>query len=249
MLSRREDGVGLITLNRPEALNAITIELGRELERALRELGEDASVKAIVVRGAGGNFCAGGDFKHLRELREQGPHAMAELFESFGAACDCIAELPVPVVAAVEGNALAGGFELMQACDFALVRSDARIGDHHANFAMVPGAGSTQRLPRLVGRQRALALLLTGDSLTGEEAAAWGLAARAVPPDEFEAAVHELAGRLAAKDREAQATIKELVRSGAELPLADGLAREREAVVAHLAREGAMGEFVKRGGD
>lgn len=236
-----EDGVGRVTLNRPQAMNAITTDLARELERAVRELAAEANV--IVLRGAGGNFCVGGDYKHLTELRERGAAAMAGLFDAFGSACEAIAESPRAVVAAVEGNALAGGFELMQACDFALVIADARIGDHHANFGMVPGGGSSQRLARLVGRQRALALLLTGDSLTGEEAAAWGLAYRALPPEGFEREVEELARRLAAKDRDAQATVKALVRSGAERPLAEGLAREREAVVRHLERVGAMRGF------
>ena len=229
---RCEGRVGRVVLNRPQALNAVTVELARALERALVDLAGDVGV--IVVRGAGGNFSVGGDFKELERLRAEGDEATRELFESFGRACRVIGELPVPVIAAVEGYALAGGFELMQACDFALVRDDARIGDNHSNFGQVPGGGGSQRLPRLVGRQRALALMLTGDHLSGTEAAAWGLAYRALPADEFDPALEELAARLAAKSPEALAGIKALVRSALERPLAEGLAHEIDVVLEHL---------------
>jgi len=238
--------VGHLTLNRPEARNAVTVELATALERALVELA--AEVDVIVVRGAGGNFSVGGDFKELARLRAKDPAAMAELFERFRSACAAIGTLPVPVVAAVEGYALAGGFELMLACDIVLVQDDARIGDHHANFGMVPGGGSSQRLPRLVGRQRALALLLTGEHLSGVEAAAWGLAYHSVPPADFDAAVATLADRLARGSREAAARVKALVREGLERPLAEGLAAELAAVVEHLQSPTAMARFATRGG-
>jgi enoyl-CoA hydratase/carnithine racemase len=237
VLTAIEDRIGWITLNRPEAMNAVTIELARGLEAALTELAEQAGV--IVIRGAGGNFSVGGDFKELEQLRGKGVEAMAELFESFGRALALIAELPVPVLAAVEGYAMAGGFELMQAADIAIVTEEAIIADNHTNFGQVPGGGSSQRLPRLVGRQRALGHILTGDRLTGAEAAAWGLAYRAVPAVELDGAVRRLAERLADKSREALARTKHLVHRGLELPLAEGLAMERAEVLAHLAGDSA----------
>lgn len=233
VLTEVEGGIGWLTLNRPEALNAFTVDLARALEANVRSLARDAAV--IVVRGAGGNFSSGGDFKELERLRAKGPDAMAELFEAFGRACDAIAEVPVPVIAAVEGFAMAGGFELMQSCDIVIVRTDATLADNHSNFGQVPGGGSSQRLPRLVGPQRAMAHILTGDRLTGAEAAAWGLAYRAVVPEEFEGALRALAERLVGKSREALARSKRLVRDGLELPLAEGLALERSEVLAHLA--------------
>jgi enoyl-CoA hydratase/carnithine racemase len=235
VLTAREGRIGQITLHRPDAMNAVTVTLARELQQALRQLAGEADV--IVIRGAGGNFSVGGDIDEVERLRADGPDALAGLFEAFGAACATIAELPVPVLAAVEGYALAGGFELMQACDVAIVRDDARIADHHANFGVIPGGGSTQRLPRLVGRQRALALILSGERLGGAEAVAWGLAYKSVPATDFEDAVQELANRLAGRDRDGQMQIKRLVHEGLELPLAEGLARERAAVVDHLIRE------------
>lgn len=229
--------VGRILLDRPEAMNAITVELGAQLERALIGLAEEADV--IVIGGAGGNFSVGGDFHELQRLREQGPGALRPLLENFGRACAAIARLPVPVVAAVEGFATAGGFELMQACDIVLVSENAKIADNHARFGQVPGGGSTQRLPRLAGRQRALAHILTGDRLTGAEAVAWGLAYRCLPADGFQAAVAEFAEGLAGRDRDAQAKIKKLVHDGLALPLQEGLERELETVMEHLGGESA----------
>jgi enoyl-CoA hydratase len=124
----------------------------------------------------------------------------------------------------------------MLASDIAIVREDARIGDNHSNIAMVPGGGSTQRLPRLVGRQRALGLILSGDHLSGAEAAAWGLAYRAV--DELEPAVTAIAERLAAKDPVALARTKAVVQAGLERPLRDGIELELETVMTHLGSDG-----------
>ena len=134
----------------PETMNAITTELAEELRGALSEGADDAGV--IVIRGAGGNFCAGGDFNHLQEIRTD-PDALRNLFETFVSTCNLIAELPVPVLAEVQGVAMAGGFELMLSCDFSLVADDARIADEHSNHAMIPGGGSTRRpLADRVGR-------------------------------------------------------------------------------------------------
>lgn len=237
VLTAVDGGVGTLTLNRPDAMNAITIELANALEQGLVELAGRDNVNVIVVRGAGGNFCVGGDFKALQELRAQGPGAMAELFECFGRATAVIATLMVPVIAAVEGFAMAGGFELMQACDIVIVADEAKIADNHSNFGMVPGGGGSQRLPRLVGRQRALTHILTGDRLRGPDAVAWGLAYRSVPAADLETAVAEVTTRLAAKDPRALAGIKHLVHEGLKGSLDDGLALERRAVVTHIAGE------------
>ncbi len=246
LLRRLSDGVCTLTLNRPDAMNAITTELAEELGRALEEAAREA--KVIVIRGAGGNFSAGGDFNHVQEIRDD-PTALRRLFESFGASCSLIAELPVPVVASVEGVAMAGGFELMLSCDFALVADDARIADEHLNHAMIPGGGSTQRLPRLIGTQRALGLILTGERINGIQAADWGLAYRAHPASELVERTDELAARLAEKDPTALARAKKLIRAGLERPLAEGLRAEGDAVVDHIggaSAEEGIGEFTGR---
>lgn len=248
--TRREEGVGWVVLNRPEAMNAITVELGDRLHRALLDLDADPGVRVIVIRGAGGNFSVGGDFHEVERLRAAGAHALRPLFENFGAACDSIASLSTPVVAAVEGYAMAGGFELMLASDITLVRADAKLADNHSNFAQVPGGGSSQRLPRLVGRQRALGLILSGERLRGEQAVGFGLAYRSFPAAEFDAGVAGFAALLAEKDPIALAGIKRLVLDGLDMALADGLALERRRVVEHItgtAGQAGVESFKSRG--
>ena len=225
--------VGQLTLNRPESHNAITVELGHALEAGLRELSQRAAV--IVIRGSGKNFCVGGDFKEMERLRAEGTEATRELFAGFHRACAAIAEIPVPVIAAVHGHAVAGGFELALASDIVLVSETAKLADIHSNYGMVPGGGSTQRLPRLVGAQRALGLILSGDTLSGTQALDWGIAYRAFPEAQFEAGVAEFATALAAKDPAALRHSKRLVRDGLELPLSDGIALELQTVLEHLA--------------
>jgi enoyl-CoA hydratase/carnithine racemase len=243
VLTEVDGRIGRITLNRPDAYNAISVELARSLEHALRELGSDERVNVILIRGAGGNFSVGGDFKELEQLRATGVEAMRELFESFAAACSAITSVAVPVIAAVEGYAMAGGFELMQATDITLVREDAKLADNHTNFGLIPGGGSSQRLPRLIGRQRALGLILTGDRLSGAEAAAWGLAYRAYAAGEFDGAVQELALKLAAKSRDALTRCKRLVYEGLDGSLEDGIRLEVEAVLEHLQSDAAAEAF------
>ncbi|HEY5853018.1 MAG TPA: enoyl-CoA hydratase/isomerase family protein [Aldersonia sp.] len=233
--TRIDNRIGTIMLNRPEAMNAITVALGAELEEALRDLGSKADV--IVIRGAGGNFSVGGDFHELQRLRAQGREALAPLFGNFARACAAIAEIDVPVIAAVEGFAMAGGFELLQAADIALVHEKAKLADTHSNHGMVPGGGSTQRLPRLVGRQRALAHILTGDRLSAADAVAWGLAYQVLPADGFDDAVLEFARKLAGKDRAALARSKRLVYAGLERPLNEGIELEARTVLDHLTED------------
>src|SRR5438132_12945122 len=128
----------------------------------------------------------------------------------------------------------------MLACDVAIVRDDALVGDHHSRAGVIPGGGSTQRLPRLVGRQRALGLILAGDHISGTQAAHWGLAYRSTLAERFEEATDELAEQLAGQNPAAQAAIKRLVRDGLELPLADGLKHERDTVTQLLMADGSV---------
>jgi enoyl-CoA hydratase/carnithine racemase len=238
-------GVGRVTLNRPDQLNAITADLARELERSILDVAADVNV--VLVRGAGGNFCAGGDVDEVQRLRSAGPAALRELFMAFRRACDAIARVDVPVVVAVDGVAMAGGFELMQAADIVLVSDDARIADQHINFGMIPGGGSTQRLPRLVGRQTALGLLLSGDKLTGIDAVRLGLAYRSFPKETFDDEVERFVRTLAARQRNAVTAIKRLVHH--EEPQAAGLDEEIDAVVAHICADelAAFGKLGARG--
>lgn len=244
------DGVGWIILNRPEAMNAVTVDLSNELRQAIEDLGSDPAVSVIVIRGTGDHFCAGGDFDEVSRLRAEGPDALRGLFDAFGRACGAIASVEIPVIAAVEGVAMAGGFELLQAADIVLVADNARISDNHINFGMVPGGGSTARLPGIVGRQQALGLLLSGDRLSGTDAVAVGLAYRSFPRAEFDAGVARFASRLAGRSREAVVTIKRLVNSGGARSLDERLAAETDAVVSHIsgdAGQSSVTAFQSRG--
>jgi enoyl-CoA hydratase/carnithine racemase len=232
------DGVGRITLNRPERMNAITTELATGLEHALNTLSGEPAVNVVVIRGAGKNFCAGGDVAEVEDLRSAGPQALRTLFDAFRRACDVIATTEVPVVAAVEGVAMAGGFELMQAADIVLVSDDAKIADNHINFGLIPGGGSTQRLPRLVGHQIALGLLLSGDRLSGRDAVRLGLAYRSFASQDFDEGVDQFVSNLAGRDRSALVAIKKLVDGARPGPPAQGLDDEISAVVAHITRRG-----------
>jgi enoyl-CoA hydratase/carnithine racemase len=229
-----DGAIGRITLYRPDRMNAINVALTHELNNALCQLGERPDVHVIVIRGAGGNFCAGGDFDEVQRLRSEGSAALRSLFTGFHDTCEAIGRVPVPVVAAVEGVAMAGGFELMQAADIVLVRDDARIADNHINFGMIPGGGSTVRLPRIVGRQAALALLLSGERLSGTDAVARGLAYQSLSPGGFDEGVETFLGRLAGRDRDAVMTIKRLVNGGLKQPIDQALADETDAVVQRI---------------
>jgi enoyl-CoA hydratase/carnithine racemase len=222
--------VAKITLNRPSRVNAISREMALGLGCAIEQGAERADV--IVVSGAGDNFSAGADLADLDGI-DSDSHAMREVVTAISRAFAAAERAPVPVIAAVRGYALAGGFEFMQACDLVLVAEDAVIGDQHANFGLVPGGGGSQRLPRLCGRQRALGLLLTGDRLNGRQAVEMGLAYRAVPADDVEAHAMTLAHRLAEKSREGLALMKRLVDRGAFLPLDVALELEVTANVEH----------------
>jgi enoyl-CoA hydratase/carnithine racemase len=232
--TRIDAGVGHVLLNRPQVMNAITVDLAEQLETALLELGAHDRVHVIAVRGSGGNFCAGGDYREVQRLTAEGPDALSRLFTSFRAALGAIDRIDVPVVAVVEGNAMAGGFELLQAVDVVLARTDARLCDNHVNHAQVPGGGSSQRLPRILGRQAALTHLLAGERLTGADAHQLGLVQRAWPAEDFEEQVATFLGRLAARDRTAVRRIKRLVVDGLAGSLEDGLDLELTTVVDHI---------------
>ena len=219
------DRVATLCLNRPDALNALSPDLLAEFSHAVAAVGDDESVKALVVRGEGRGFCAGADLLYFDQVFDDLsllPDYVTELNDAFFA----LESLPIPTIAVVHGYALAGGMEMMMACDMAIVSDDARIGDQHANFGLIPGGGSTQRLPRRVGMPRAMELLTTGRWLTGKESAEWGLALRCAPSDELDAELESILSGLRAKSRVGLSLMKSLARRSQDLPLRDGVALE-----------------------
>ena len=225
--------VATIRLNRPDALNALSPEVLAELSSAVAEAGNDDSIKALVIRGEGRAFCAGADLTYFQTTFDD-PALLPEYVAQINDTLFQIEKLPIPAIAVVHGLALAGGLELMMACDMALVAEDARIGDQHVNFGLMPGGGSTQRLPRRVGLQRAMELLTTGRWLSGTEAVEWGLALRAVPAEGLDEELEKLLAPLRTKSRAGLALIKSVTLRGMGLPIEDGVALECYAFVQYM---------------
>jgi enoyl-CoA hydratase/carnithine racemase len=219
------DGVALVTIDRPDALNALTFDLLDQLADALDRLDADPGCRAIVLTGSGSRaFAAGADIK---ELARQTPVSL--LVENRFAVWERIAAVRTPLIAAVRGFALGGGCELAMSCDLIVAGDDAQFGQPEINLGVMPGAGGTQRLTRAIGRARAMDLILTGRAITAREAEAAGLVSRVVPADETVPAALELAGMIASKAPVAVLAAKEAVRLAEELPLSAGLRHERRA--------------------
>ena len=225
-----ENSVATLSLNRPDALNALSVDLLNEFYQACLQVEEDSSVKALLVRGEGRAFCAGADLLYFESILDD-LQFMPEYVNLLNKCLSQLEKLPIPTIALVHGFALAGGLELMLACDMAIVSEDARIGDQHANYGLMPGGGSTQRLPRRIGLQRAMELLTSGRWISGSEAVDWGLALRAVHPDALNNEVDTLLESLRNKSRVGLGMIKSVTYQGQSLPLADGLALEGMAFV------------------
>jgi len=244
LLVEREGPVAILTLNRPKQMNALNAELRGALGRAFRELAEDESVRAAILTGAGRAFCAGMD---LAELSSGGPGASG--FDTGAAGqeemAQAIATFPAPIVAAVNGHAITGGFELALACDLILASTKASFSDTHARVGILPGWGLSQRLPRLIGVSRAKELAFTGNALDAARAYEWGLVNRVVEPEELLPACRALARDMASCVPAALRGYKRLIDRGTGLLLPDALAFERAASI-ESARSVASAEIAGR---
>ncbi|TPE49702.1 enoyl-CoA hydratase-related protein [Amaricoccus solimangrovi] len=241
-----EEKVATIRLNRPEALNALNSALLAELAAALGALDADPGVHAIVLTGSEKAFAAGAD---VREMSEK---SFAEVFgeEMFNASFDAIGRCRKPIIAAVAGFCLGGGCELAMACDFVIAADSAKFGQPEINLGIIPGLGGTQRLPRLVGRAKAMDLILTGRFMEAEEAERAGLAARVVPAADLLAEADKAARAIAAKSPVAVKAAKEAVHRAEETPLREGVLFERRLFQALFAtadqKEGMAAFLAKR---
>ncbi|MFN2614253.1 MAG: enoyl-CoA hydratase/isomerase family protein [Actinomycetota bacterium] len=231
-------GIAWLTLERPRAMNAIDEPMLAELPRALDQIASDPAVKAAVVTGAGDAFCVGLDIGLLG--RAFADHAyFRDVLERLKEILLTIEGLPVPVIAAVNGIARAGGFELLLACDLVLVAEEARLGDTHLAYGIVPGGGAAARAPRKLGPQRARELLLTGRWMSGIESVEAGLALRAVPRVRLDGEARALASSFVPLSRSALAHTKAAVLEGESLPLRPALDTETERFMRHLASPGS----------
>ncbi|MGZ5344226.1 MAG: enoyl-CoA hydratase/isomerase family protein [Actinomycetota bacterium] len=241
-----DDGVGVVRLDRPPA-NAFDLQMGLELQEAVREAAGRDDVGAIVLWGGRKLFAAGADIKAMAEW---GPDEVKPSVDALGAACDLLESIGTIAIAAVNGFALGGGMEVALAADLRYLADDATIGQPEIRLGVIPGAGGTQRLTRLVGPGRARELVYTGRQVAAEEALALGLAERVVPADEvLEAAIAD-ARALANGPRKALAAAKAAIRAATETPGVAGVARERELFLALFGtsdqREGMRAFLEKR---
>jgi enoyl-CoA hydratase len=251
-LGRGKAVAAVLRLDRPDSLNAIDWEVLRALDAALDDVEADAAVRCVLVTGNGRAFSAGGDLKAYVALQRDPvrfPQFVADLHRVFGR----LRTIRVPAIALVNGVTAAGGLELLLNCDFTLVARSARIGDGHLNFGQMGGGGVLTLLPRAIGREKAMELILTGRFLSSEECVAWGLANRVVDDDRLLDEGIELARGIAAKSPLAIANAKEVLHANwaDRVPVEAGLRFELErdayyCLTSHDAPEGLHAFAEKR---
>jgi len=230
VLSRREGPVLVLTLNRPERLNAVSLPMYRAMDRALREAASDPGVRTVVVTGAGRAFCVGADLKAHGEGPPTGEERR-EYVETAQRVNRRIQEGPVPVVAAVNGHAIGGGLEMALSADFLLVAEEAKLRFPEVSLGTFVGGGVVYTLPERVGALKARELLYFGDFFLGREAAEMGLANRALPAQEVLPTALAWAGRLADQAPRSLAAAKRLVGPAGTMSRKKALAREGEALL------------------
>lgn len=229
VILEKKGKTAILTLNRPQARNALSPALLRDIMAAMQEVDRDEETEVLILTGAGTAFCAGMDLKHLggasAEVGSEGtsegndpdrPHMWTIL-----------AEFRCPTIAAVNGPSITGGFELALACDMIIASENAFFGDTHARVGIVPGGGLSQRLPRLVGMKRAMEISLGCDFVSAKEAAEMGFINRVVPADRLLEAAEELANKIIANNKECMLKVRQLIKEGCDGDLRTGIRIER----------------------
>jgi enoyl-CoA hydratase len=248
-VSRHDDHILLVTLNRPEVSNAMNTRMGLDLMELFETLSIDLEgLRAAIITGSGKKaFCAGGDLKERNGMTDESWRSQHAIFERMVRA---IMGCPIPLVAAVNGAAYAGGCEIAAASDFVYAATNARFALTEVTLGIMPGAGGTQNLARAVGERRAKEIILSGLPFTAEEAEAWGLVNRVVEPSELLETTIGIAQRIAANGPLAVRQAKQAIHRGMQMSLSDGLAFEIEAynrlVPTEDRREGVLAFNEKR---
>ena len=248
ILYAKNDNVATITLNRQQSLNALNTALLTELRDALDDAETDAAVRAIVITGSGEKaFCAGAD---ITELVEKNPEEASEWSSWAQGITTYMEKLSKPIIAKINGFCLGGGLELAMACDFRIASEKAIFGLPEINLAIIPGGGGTQRLPRLIGKTKAMEMLMCGVQIDAEEAFRLALVNKTVHVDELDGEVDELTKKLLSKSAVALGILKDAVNRGLEMDLEHALEYEAEcfgsALATEDAREGLEGFLEKR---
>ncbi len=226
LLLEKSDAIATLTLNRPDAMNALSRALRDAITHAFREIQADPAIRVAVLTGAGRAFCAGFD---LKELGQGDPQQLADAAQ--GGVVDAMASFEGPIIAAVNGHAITGGFELALACDMIIASTQAKFADTHARVGILPGWGLSQKLPRLIGIARAKELSFTGNTLTAAQAYEWGLVNRVVEPEELLPTCLALAADMASCVPAVLRGYKKLIDDGYGMNLADAMAMELERSV------------------
>jgi enoyl-CoA hydratase len=222
-----KEGIATITLNRPQQMNALNRQMFRELDVAFDQVASDPGARVVVITGSGDRaFAAGAD---IREFVGMGPVEALDFSRNAQRIYRKLETMAKPTIAAVNGFALGGGCELMMACDIAYAADTAKMGQPEINLGIIPGAGGTQRLSRLVGKQKAKELEMTGDMLSAQEALQIGLVCKVVPAAELTAEVQKLCAKILSKSDVALRMVKEAIEAGAQVDLASGTAIEAKA--------------------
>ena len=228
----KDGAIGIVTLNRPQALNALSYGLVKDLSLAVQEFDRDPDVRVIIITGGDKVFAAGADIK---EMSERGP--FDERIQERFAYRDKINQVAKPLVAAVNGFALGGGCELAMSCDIIVASESARFGQPEVNLGIIPGSGGTQRLARVLGKHRAMELILTGDILSAADAERFGLVNRVVPGELCLEEAKNIARKIAQKPPLAVKAAKEAVLKAANSSLDEGLEFERKSFYLLFASE------------
>ncbi len=245
LIVETQGAVTIIRLNRPEALNALNSTLLRELGEAMDAIGADDAVGCIVLTGSERAFAAGADIKEMADK------TYADMFKSdmFGAVARTFDHFRKPVIAAVSGFALGGGCELAMLCDFIIAAETAKFGQPEINLGVMPGIGGTQRLTRLVGKSKAMDMVLTGRMMDAAEAERAGLVSRVVPVEKLMEEALSAATKIASQSPLAVMMNKELVEAALETTLATGVAMERRlfhSLFAFEDQKEGMAAFVEK---
>ncbi len=220
---KREPPLGWIYLNRPDKLNAINETMIEELRHVVEEMERDSDVKVIIISGVGKAFCAGADISYFKTLTPETAWFFAKKGREL---MDAIENVRKPVIAMINGYALGGGLEIAMACDIRIASEEAQMGLPEITLGIYPGFGGTQRLPRLVGKGKALEMMFTGDRIPAKEAERIGLVERVIPKEKLEEETRNLASKIASQSSVSLSEIKTVVNKGLESPLDSGLNME-----------------------
>ena len=223
IIVERKDSIGIITLNRPKALNALSADLTRELEAALRDLDNDDAVGCMILTGSDKAFAAGADIKEMQSKTFMDVY----LQDFITVAWEHVAKVRKPIIAAVSGYALGGGCEMAMMCDFIIAADNAKFGQPEITIGTIPGAGGTQRLTRSIGKSKAMLAVLTGDMMSAEDAENCGLVAKVFKGEEFDVSLKNISLKIANQSKPLAKLAKQAVNVAYETTLEEGIRFER----------------------